>query len=155
MITFAYAVGIPLAVYIVARQLTRHWKFAGNRWILIAACLLFATSLFIPSPQIHGEDTEFVTHLLGGGFFVGLLWLYFRPLLGKHFWYVEVLQLFVFASVLGVANELLELFLYETHLTLEPLTDTSWDLVANTTGILLFYGIYRAIKYGKGLFLQR
>lgn len=155
MNTLIYVLGIPLAVFFVARGLAKMYRLSGNTSLLVLACVLFALSLFIPSPLIHGENTEFFTHLLGGGVFVGFLWLYFRPLIKPKAWYIEPLQLLVLVSVLGVANELFELFMLETGITSEPLTDTSWDLLANTIGIVLFYAAYSATKYTKSLFLQR
>lgn len=150
-----YLVVIPLIVYIVVRKLDTRLHVEGNRPLLIVACVLFVVSIFLPSPLIGGEDTEFLTHLLGGGVFVGLLWLYFQSIMKKRLWYIELLQLFALVSTLGVLNELFELFMHEVGITSEPLTDTSWDLLANTLGILLFYAGYQAIKYGKRLFLQR
>ena len=79
--------------------------------------------------------------------FTGLLWLYFEPVRKQQRWYIELLHLFIIVSTLGVLNELYELFAYEIHIKSEPVTDTSWDLLANTLGVILFYGCYRTIKY--------
>lgn len=150
-----YLFVIPVLVYLVVSVLDRRYRVNGNRFTLIATCVLFGLSLFLPSPIIDGEDTEFFTHLIGGGVFTGLLWLYFRAIIKPRVWYIELLHLFVLVSVLGVVNELFELLTYSIGINTKPLTDTTWDLFANTTGILLFYVVYRSIKYGKRLFLQR
>lgn len=141
-----YLVGIPVAVYVAVRWLDKRYKVEGNRALLGIACILFSASLFLPSPIIDGEDTEFFTHLLGGGVFSGLLWLYFLPRLKPHPWYVEILHLFVLVSVLGVANELFELLTHTLGLNPKSLGDTSWDLLANTLGVFLFYGSYKTWK---------
>jgi hypothetical protein len=150
-----YLVGIPVFVYVVVRWLDRRYRIGGNHAVLIIACALFSVSLFLPSPRIEGEDTEFLTHLIGGGVFSGLLWLYFTSHMKRRVWYVELLQAFVLVSVLGVLNELLELLMHILGLNPKSITDTSWDLLANTVGVILFYGLYRTIKYLKTLFLQR
>ncbi len=150
-----YPLLIPFAVYLVVRQLDRHYRVKGSRLLLIAACILFGISVFLPSPIIAGEDTEFFTHVFGGGFFTGMLWLYFKPVIKKNQWYVELLYLFLLVSSLGVINELFELFLHTAGITPEPLTDTSWDLLANTLGVAVFYGCYQGVKYAKRLFIQR
>lgn len=154
MSNLIYIVGIPLSIYVVLRYVDVRYHVDGSRGLLIAACLLFSLSIFLPSPIIDGEDTEFFTHLLGGGVFTGLIWLYLRPLIMPRKWYIELLHLFVFVSALGVVNELFELLTHSLGISPKSLTDTSWDLLANTLGVLLFYAGYRAIKYGKRLFLQ-
>lgn len=155
MMTLLYTFGVPLIVYLLITKNEKKLGLNGDKRILIAACILFTLSVFIPSPPIHGEDTEFVTHLLGGGIFTGLLWLYCRPILPVRSWWVDLLILFALVSMLGVVNELYELFVYEIGLTKEPLDDTSWDLAANTVGIALFYVSFRILKYLKSLSLQR
>ena len=147
MNTLFYLIVIPIVVYLTVRKLDVRYKVSGNRGLLIVACVLFGASLSLPSPQIDGQNTQFLTHLLGGGVFTGLLWLYFEPVRKQQRWYIELLHLFIIVSTLGVLNELYELFAYEIHIKSEPVTDTSWDLLANTLGVILFYGCYRTIKY--------
>lgn len=155
MTILIYLLFIPLIVYIVARYLDVRYKVGGNQLLLAVACVLFGLSILLPSPAINGEDTEFVTHLLGGGIFTGLLWLYFKPVIKPQRWYGELFQILVLVSLLGVGNELFELLMHSLGITSEPLTDTSWDLLANTLGVFLFYACYRLTKYLKTLFLQR
>ena len=61
-------------------------------------------------------------------------------------------MLYVAVSALGVLNELYELFAYEIGMSTVPLTDTSWDLFANTLGALIVYIVYWLVKT---LFKQR
>lgn len=155
MTILIYLLLIPLTVYVVSRYLDARYQVGGSQPLLVLACVLFGLSILLPSPAINGEDTEFFTHLLGGGVFTGMLWLYFRPATRPRRWHVELLYVLALVSLLGVSNELFELLMYSLHITSEPLTDTSWDLLANTVGALLFYGCYRVTKYLKTLFLQR
>ncbi len=142
-----YVVVIPAMVYLLAPQVLAHFGRRGDKRILMAACGLFAMSALLPSPLIYGEQTQFMTHLLGGGVFCGLLWLYARP---SHRlpWWQELACLFALTSGLGVLNELYELaaFVVGGYST----ADTSWDLLANTLGVGLFYIVYRLY-----LFIQR
>ena len=116
--------------------------------LLLAACALFAISWYLPSPLIHGMQTEFTTHFLGGGVFCGLLWLYIkRHAKWNASWWIEGASLYALVSVLGVTNELFELFVSELHLTRMTGRDTWWDLLANTLGAAVFWAIYRIITY--------
>jgi hypothetical protein len=146
MNTLFYCLILPIIIYAVVRKLDAKYRIGGNRALLLAACVLFGVSIFLPSPLIHGQETQFWTHFLGGGVFMGLLWLYFRQWLKPRPWYVELAILYVATSALGVLNELYELFAHEIGWNPTPVTDTSWDLAANTLGILVFYGCFRLAK---------
>ncbi len=143
MFSFVISVAVPLCVYMVAHKLLgSHPK---DRWLLITACLLFFVSYFLPSPLVHGTHTQYMTHLVGGGLFCGFLWLYILRVQGLHYTALqEVVSLFVLVSALGVANELFETVLFWAGFMPYGIQDTSWDLVANTTGALLFYLTYKA-----------
>jgi hypothetical protein len=152
---FLYIVVIPIAVYLIARKLDTYYHVGGNRTLLLIACALFAISPIIPSPPIHGQDTQFLTHFFGGGIFMGLIWLYFKPAMKSLPWYYELFSLYVLTCAFGVLNELYELFAHEAHLNPRPITDTSWDLFANTLGMLVFYGCYLGIRFVKRLSSSR
>ena len=140
---------VPLVIAIgLPKLIEKHRESKATtmppRVILYIACVLFCISWYLPSPLIHGEDTSFVTHFIGGGVFTGLLWLYLKQTLGwSSSWYIEVFSLFALVSALGAINELFELFLVETNISSILLTDTSWDILANTLGAVLIYGVYR------------
>src|ERR1700742_3421114 len=127
MNTIVYAVIIPIAIYVIARKIGRRYQVEDQRLLLVLACVLFGTSIFFPSPPIYGEQTEFFTHFFGGGVFIGLIWLYFRPLFRTRAWYHELIWLYVLTCTFGVLNELYELFIYVVGLNTKPITDTSWD----------------------------
>lgn len=110
------------------------------RWWLYAACTLYVVSWWLPSPLIEGRDTSFTTHFLGGGVFTGMLWYYLKQSLNwRAHRLLEAFSLFALVSALGVANELLEIVLNALGLMPHGITDTSWDLLANTLGALTFY----------------
>lgn len=122
-------------------------KTGAYRWLLALACGVFMVSWLLPSPLIDGQQTEFVTHFVGGGIFCGLLGLYLKlALRWKAVWYIELAALFALVSSLGVLNELFEVFLYTQGLMPNGISDTSWDLVANTLGASLFYLLYKLIS---------
>lgn len=111
--------------------------------ILIIACVIFTLSWYLPSPLIEGEQTQFMTHLVGGGVFSGVFWLYLKKVKNwKAVCWIEAISLFVFVSALGVINELFELLLYVFNYMPQGIADTSWDLLANTLGAVLFFAVY-------------
>ena len=135
------AVGLPR---LVEKQRQPKTNTTSTRVILYSACILFFISWYLPSPLIHGQDTSFITHFIGGGAFTGLLWLYLKRVLSwSSLWYLEAFSLFALVSALGAINELFELFLVEADISSILLTDTSWDILANTLGAVIVYGVYR------------
>jgi len=104
--------------------------------------------LLLPSPLIDGNNTGFSKHF-GGGVLCGFLWLFLMRVAG---WRLPVWQeffsLYAFVCAMGVTVELVEiLFLeigyIEANLLDVRTTDTSWDLVANTSGGVAFWILYR------------
>lgn len=143
MMFLSISIVVPLVVYYVLYRIFGYQP--KYQWLLIIACILFFVSEWLPSPLIDGQNTAFTTHLIGGGVFSGLLWLYLGKVqnwLPKP-WYIEALSLFALVSTLGVANELFEIGLYVTGHMPNGISDTSWDLLANTSGALLFYIGYK------------
>ncbi|MBP9852444.1 MAG: hypothetical protein QG629_46 [Patescibacteria group bacterium] len=140
---YLISIGVPIFLYFGLPKLLGASKHKG--WLLLA-CVLFFVSWFLPSPEIHGRDTSFTTHFVGGGIFCGFLWLYLLKAIRPKFssrW-LEPLSLFALVCMLGVVNELFEIFLFELGRMSFGITDTSWDLLANTLGALIFYGAYKA-----------
>jgi hypothetical protein len=141
VVPIVIAVGLPR---LVEKKRQPKAEILPHRVILYSACILFFISWYLPSPLIHGEDTSFVTHFIGGGLFTGLLWLYLKKTLGwNSSWYFEAFSLFALVSALGAINELFELLLVEADISSILLTDTSWDILANTLGAAIVYGVYK------------
>jgi hypothetical protein len=150
MIFILVSLLIPIALYallphIIGRVIQRP---AQHNYALATACVLFFISWYLPSPLIEGKNTAFSTHFVGGGLFSGFLWLYlvknlqWRPMLA-----VELGSLFAFTCTLGVMNELFEFALVQAGLTRLTLADTSWDLVANSLGMISFYLIFIGFRF--------
>ena len=112
------------------------------RPLLYIACSLFFISWYLPSPLIDGEDTSFSTHFVGGGMFTGFLWLYIKKSIRwSSSWGIELFSLFMLVSALGCVNELAELFMVKADIANILLTDTNWDILANTLGsVVVFIG---------------
>lgn len=140
MVFLVVSVAVPLCIFFGLPKLL---SSARHRWVLGAACLIFMVAWWLPSPLIYGQQTQFMTHFFGGGLFSGLVWLYIKLVKGwQAAWYGELMALFALVSSLGVANELFEVILWVAGQMPHGIADTSWDLVANTSGALAFYGGY-------------
>lgn len=143
MLSFVISVIVPCVVYILLEK--TFGSHPKERWLLVVACMLFFCSYFLPSPLVHGQQTEYMTHLVGGGLFTGFLWLYIvRVKKWQPTMFQEIISLFVLVCTLGVMNELFEVMLFWAGHMRKGVADTSWDLVANTTGSLVFYIGYKA-----------
>jgi hypothetical protein len=114
----------------------------------IVAALLFLISFYLPDIHISSQTVTFQQHFVGGGMFSALLYLYAKQQLGwKIHWFIELVLLFAWVSVLGVANELLEFGLSQSGLIAIDTTDTSWDLFANTLGAFAIYGVVTTFTF--------
>jgi hypothetical protein len=140
--------GIPLlTIFVLPPLLDAYVPRRGNLWWLVSAGLLFFISYYLPSPLIEGKDTAAVTHFVGGGLYSGLVWLYLKQRFNwKAGWVLELISLLALVSLLGVANELFELFVDKTGIYKMTLADTSWDLLMNTLGALTVFLIYSVKK---------
>ncbi|MFZ1812298.1 MAG: hypothetical protein WAU02_02100 [Candidatus Saccharimonadales bacterium] len=141
-----YTLVFPILVYGAVRYLDSRLGYKGDTRLLIAACVLFAVSVYLPSPTIDGMDTQWWTHMVGGGVFCGLIWVYYRRKFARHSWAYELVQLLALTSFLGVVNELYELAAY-VYLNGSPIADTSWDLLANTLGAMTLYIAYKLFTF--------
>ena len=113
-----------------------------SRWPLAVGGFLYFIAWYLPSFDVHGQNTGFVTHLTGG-FVCGLFWLYSKNHLKLKFSpIVDLVFLYAVVSSLGVANELFELLAHELKLTAITGFDTWWDLLANTSGTVIFWIIW-------------
>lgn len=136
---------IPILILILTPRIVIHFGGEPKRYMpwLYSACALYVVSWWLPSPLIEGRDTSFMTHFVGGGIFTGFVWYYLKQSLSwQTHWLLEAFSLFALVSALGVANELLEIVLNNFGLMPNGINDTSWDLLANTLGALVFYIVY-------------
>jgi hypothetical protein len=138
---------LTILLFPVLANLIASQKYRKNIYLYLAAFSYFL-SWYLPSPLINGQNTSFTTHVVGGGFFSCLLILSFiKSQNHKLNLFQEFLTFFAFTSSLGTLNELFELFLVQFHLVKKlNITDTSWDLLANSFGCLIFYLVYFILK---------
>jgi len=153
MLFIFVSIAVPILVYLLLPRVLSviSGKTHQPTKLLLVAGLVYFISWYLPSPLIDGKDTSFTTHVVGGGIFTGFVWAYLVQQLG---WKRDVLQdalgLFALTSALGAANELFELLIVRLGLVRLTLTDTSWDILANTLGALVFFGVYSVIRRRSG-----
>lgn len=132
---------------VTAREATPGASHAAqtSRYLLVAGVIVLVVCILLPSPQIEGRDTGFVKHF-GGGLFCGFLWLAIYRSAGlKLTPLLEVVSLYAVVSMLGVGVELVELLGTRIDILHGPTDDTSWDLLANTSGALSLWVVYRIV----------
>ena len=64
--TLVYLLIVPVLLFIVVRKIDKRYHVGGDIRLLALACTLFALAMFYPTPLIHGQNTQFTTHLIGG-----------------------------------------------------------------------------------------
>lgn len=107
------------------------------------ASALFLVAFLIPDIHISNETNTFQQHFVGGGLYSLCLYLYFKQAFKWRFTGpLEIIVLFAWTSAFGVANELLEFSLVKLQFVSMNLTDSDWDLVANSLGALVGYLVY-------------
>lgn len=122
-------------------SLTQHW-----RWFVAALVTQAASGVlsFAIDDRILGN---FLYHAIGGGVTTTLLFIYLLKTYSISLsWRVELVLLYCFVSALGIINELAEYagelvigngaFSWDSH-------DTWRDFVANTSGAVLAWLVYR------------
>ena len=134
MVTLLFAavflIGSPATLSLIGRSP----KLRHLPW-LVGAALAVAVSWDLPSPWFSEHTATFSQHLVGGGISSGLVAMYFIAHLPNPTARQRFLIVLAVASVLGVANEVLELGLdLMRGTTLRR--DASFDLLANMIGAL-------------------
>jgi hypothetical protein len=108
---------------------------------------LFIIAFFIPDISISSETTTFQQHFVGGGLYVACLYVYVKQLLGwKLPLRASILALFAWVAAFGVANELIEFTLTKLQLAQINTVDADWDLLANTLGAFVGYGLLLLVR---------
>ena len=155
-----YSVVIPIALliapwlfvrFVFTTSESRKFPYLAHAPYLLVAAVLWELALFLPNVPIQAitsETDSFTMHFIGGTV-AAVLYLYtlkaYRlKLSGWQLW----IGLYLFASAVGVLNELFEFAADKTGIIpLPPYTtsrDTWWDLVANTSGALTAFMILHA-----------
>ncbi|MDH5420993.1 MAG: hypothetical protein OEY55_04220 [Acidimicrobiia bacterium] len=124
----AFLIGPPTTLSLMGRS--PRWRHLP--W-LVGAALAVAVSWDLPSPWFSEYTATFSQHLVGGGISSGFVAMYFIAHLQMPAASQRFLIVVVVASVLGVANEVLELGLDLLRGTTLR-RDASFDLLANMMG---------------------
>ena len=134
---------LPVMVQYAAQLLPEFKPQPANAWLPIVAGVLMVVSTQLPAMHI-ANTTTFQQHFVGGGIYSACLYVYAKQLLGwRLHWAVDLLALFAWVSAFGVANKLAEFALLETGLANVYAGDVYWDLLANTLGGFVGYGLVR------------
>jgi hypothetical protein len=141
---------LTLLLPVIVPRLANRYHYQlhpASIWLLVAAAILYFAGTFLPDIHISSETSTFQEHFLGG-VYTALLYIYFAQLAGwRPRWYVALFTLFAWTSALGTFNELVEFTLVKLNITYIDITDTSWDLVANTCGSFAAYGLVKLGQY--------
>jgi len=133
---------IPICLLIGMPKLLRAYSANERKFrvFLYVSLILFAVSWYLPSPLIDGQNTSFSTHFVGGGMFTAFFWEYIRRSLKlKIHLLLDGFLLFCLVSGLGAINEIFELVAVLGDFYTITLTDTSYDIFANTLGASLVW----------------
>ena len=132
------------------------------RFLFYAATLPIAWFLFVPKELNDIRQVNFLQHMIGGGVSVGFVSLYFISIFKEKFDVIgnltnNALQIFLWQAIFvyflvsgfGVANELLEFLLDAAGIGIFSADryDVWFDLVANTTGAMLVFILYKMYNF--------
>ena len=154
MFKTAYFVAMGLALFsgpqIVLYTTNRKFVFDRTFVYLLLAFILPTLFMFLPESIAHLRYINFVQHSVGGGLAVGLVAIFLIENLKSNFkmmenFFVQLLFVYFLVCGLGVANEIFEftLDLLKVGIFSADRYDTWYDLVANTTGALGIFVIYK------------
>ncbi len=132
-----FMIGPPLALVIMGKSP----KVRNHLW-LVGASIAVGVSWDLPSPWFSEYTSTFSQHLVGGGVSSALVAFYFIAHMSNAGLMNRFLAVLAVASVLGVANEVLELGL-DLFRGTSLRRDASFDLLANMIGA---FGIWMIIE---------
>lgn len=142
---------LPLIVRRGARFFPAIKLYPASAWLPYAAGLLMLVSVLLPNVHISNETSTFQQHFVGGGMYTACLYLYAKQLFRwRLHWLIDVLALFAWVSAFGVANKLIEFALLKLGLSSIDTSDAYWDLLANTLGGFVGYGLVCALSRRAG-----
>lgn len=142
IIISAGTAALPFLLPRLIRNLNQRAEISPSpAWLAIVAGLFFFGSFYLPDIHISNETDTFQQHFVGGGVYAALIFEYLWRLFGfRTHLIAKMLLLFAFVSTLGVASELAEFTISHLRIMTINTSDTSWDLLANTTGAITGFG---------------
>lgn len=154
-----YLVLIPLTLlfapwvavrYIFATKETARLPYSAMLPYMGLAAALWVAAFFVPNIPISNETSTFSQHAMGG-VVAAVLFLAVSHAYQWRFgyWWQQIVCLYFFVSGLGVANELFELFATKSGIFWVESSDVWWDLLANTVGGIVAFGVYKLVQAGR------
>lgn len=145
ILVFVTISSVPIFIPLIGKYFPKTSFGKAPSWLPCLAGSIFFLSFFVPNIHISNETETFQQHFIGGGVFCTILFFYLAGIFKiKYNLLLGLIYIFLFTSALGAANELLEFSLQKLGIFDISMKDTSWDLVANTSGaissfIILFF----------------
>lgn len=141
MISSAIIATVTACIPLIARTFAPTKK--ATWYLPVTAGVLFLLSFRLPEIPITSQTSTFTQHAVGGGVYCALLFVYFAQLFRWDWSHsTTAIILFAWVSAFGAANELLELLLNQLGVARINLSDTNWDILANTMGAFIgYYGL--------------
>jgi hypothetical protein len=126
-----------------------------NVFLILAFCMPLIWP-FLDNDFLHLRWVNFLQHMIGGGVAVGFVGLYLLSFYKNSFgniyefsniekFFLEIIFIFMLVSAFGCLNELLEFYLDLLGIGIFSADryDTWFDIVANTSGAMSIYLIYK------------
>jgi hypothetical protein len=139
-----FVAAVTLFLPIILRRISRRLGLKLNPApyaLLVIATVVYLVGPLLPDIHISASTDTFQEHFMGG-VYTALLYVFFSRLFGwRPRWWLNLLGLFAWTSAFGVFNELFEFAIVQLNLIQIDITDTSWDLVANTVGSLTAFAL--------------
>lgn len=144
LLMFAVALLTPACVYGLLRFADRVPIF--SYWLLAIVSIVLFVSIYVPSPLIDGENTNFGTHFVAG-VAAGMIGYFLMSAYSMMKVFERILFSLAIACTLGFFVEIVELFLSQVGLISLTLRDTSWDLLADISGSIVGVIIFGVVEF--------
>jgi hypothetical protein len=138
---------------LVVKVFKKEEKIDSSIIYLVFASILPLIWIFVPKEIWDMREINFLQHAIGGGVATGFVCIYLIKNLENHFpvlkkFPIQVLFVYGAVSILGVSNELLEFLLDTLKIGIfsSDRYDTWFDLLANTSGALCLFLLYKLLS---------
>lgn len=154
-----YTVFIPIALifvpwlvvrFIFTTDKTKKIPYLKHARFLLVASAAWFLSQWLPNIPVSPETDTFTMHAMGGVVST-ILFIYITKVyeITFKYWWQSWLMLYFFVSGLGVLNELFEFFIDRVGIHEVVGGDEWWDLLANTVGGFVAFGVYKTLFKSK------
>ncbi len=141
-----------LVRYVFTTEQTRQIRYQDGAIYMWISSAIWVLSQILPNVPLSDQTDTTTMHTLGG-VVAAVLFMYAVRVYKIRFetWWQPWIGLFLFASGLGILNELFEFFLQSVGWPDIVGGDEWWDLAANTFGAFVAYGLAVVIKFVKSV----